>query len=104
MRSRVDIYVEQIVEIPDRIDPATPVAVPISRWSSIAIVATVEFAISLNPMNAEPKAIRTIAVIGVSWLQTESAEMEWISLLPGDIEFANLLATNMLPMVNAIPI
>lgn len=48
-------YVEQIVEIKDRDDPPAPVAVPISLWSSILIVATVELSSSFQPMKNEAR-------------------------------------------------
>jgi hypothetical protein len=51
-------YVEQTVDIRDRDDPPAPVAVPISLWSSILMVATVELISSFQPMKNEAKKIR----------------------------------------------
>lgn len=50
----------------DRAEPAIPVAVPISRWSLMQIVATAEFRISFQPMKAAAKNTKTAARTGVS--------------------------------------
>ena len=62
-------YVEQIVEMNDCAEPAIPVAVPISRWSLMMMVATVEFKISFQPMNAAARKTKTAARTGVSGVE-----------------------------------
>lgn len=62
-------YVEQIVEMKDRADPAIPVAVPISRWSAMMMVATVEFRISFQPMKAAARKTKMAARTGVSGVE-----------------------------------
>jgi len=62
-------YIEQMVEMNEGAEPAIPVAVPISRWSLMMMVATVEFKISFRPMNAAARKTKTAARTGVSGVE-----------------------------------
>jgi hypothetical protein len=73
--------VEQTVLMRERALPAAPVAVPISRWSSMIIVATVELRISFQPTNVEARKMKIEDRTTVSGVLVAMPKGEEVSLV-----------------------